>query len=75
MKKFNKGTVAILFTGFVVFCSCGPNDDKGGMDDKNSGGEGAIDSTRLTNIDTTAAAVQVPEFILYQDQVRQKQHS
>jgi hypothetical protein len=36
----------------MSFYSCGPNDDKGSMDVKNSNGEGAIDSTRLTNFDS-----------------------
>lgn len=55
MKLIQKGVLALLVALCFTIYSCGgPNDDKGGMDEKNSSGEGAIDSTRLTNFDSTS---------------------
>ena len=54
MKLIQKGMLALLMASCVTIYSCGPTDDKGGMDEKNSSGEGAIDSTRLTNFDTSS---------------------
>jgi hypothetical protein len=52
MKRIKKGVMALIIAASLTVYSCGPNDDKGGMDQKNSNGEGAIDSTRLPNFDT-----------------------
>jgi hypothetical protein len=56
MTLFKKGAVAFLVVSVMSLYSCGgPNDNKGSMDEKNSNGEGAIDSTRITNFDSTSA--------------------
>ena len=55
MKSIQKGALALLVASCLTIYSCGPNDNKGGMDTENSKGEGAIDSTRLTNFDSTSA--------------------
>lgn len=60
MQKFQQGALALLMAGCITFYSCGPNDDSGGMDQKNSDGEGEVDSTRLTNFDSSSASVTVP---------------
>jgi hypothetical protein len=57
MKLIQKGALALLVAACVTIYSCGPTDDKGGMDEKNSSGEGAIDSTRLTNFDSSSTTV------------------
>ncbi|MCW3106861.1 MAG: hypothetical protein JWQ09_1367 [Segetibacter sp.] len=54
MKNIQKGVLALLIASCITIYSCGPNDDKGAEDQENSKGEGAIDSTRLTNIDSTS---------------------
>lgn len=53
MKLIQRGALTLLMAACITIYSCGPNDDKGGMDEKNSSGEGAVDSTRLTNFDST----------------------
>lgn len=55
MKKIQQVTSALVII-CISICSCGPNDDKGGMDDKNSGGEGAVDTTKIPNFDSTHAS-------------------
>ncbi len=54
MKNLPRAFVALLLSVCITAYSCGPNDNKGGMDEANSNGEGAIDSTRLTNFDSTS---------------------
>lgn len=54
MKNIQKGVFALLLASCMTIYSCGPNDNKGAEDQENSKGEGAIDSTRLTNIDSTS---------------------
>lgn len=54
MKLIQKGALALLVAGCLSIYSCGPTDDKGGMDEKNSSGEGAIDTTRLPNFDSSS---------------------
>ena len=54
MILLEKAAFALLVASTIGLCSCGPNDDKGSMDQKNSNGEGAVDSTRLTNFDSTS---------------------
>jgi len=53
MTLLKKAAFPLLVALTISFYSCGPNDDKGSMDVKNSNGEGAIDTTRLTNFDST----------------------
>ena len=53
MKNYAIKVIASFLISSVVLCSCGPNDDQGGMDQHNSAKEGAIDSSRLPHIDTT----------------------
>lgn len=62
MKKFKIASTALFASALLTFASCGPNDDKGGMDEKNSEGEGAIDTSRLSNFDTTTTFITVPQF-------------
>lgn len=57
MKNIRKGVLAVLVACSITIYSCGPNDNKGGMDTENSKGEGAIDSTRLTNFDSTSSSM------------------
>lgn len=57
MKNIQKGLLALLIASSVAIYSCKPNGDKGAEDTSNSNGEGAVDSTRLTNFDSTAATV------------------
>ena len=53
MKKIFSGIIPLVIITSLFLFSCGPTDDKGGMDTDNSGGqEGIIDSTRLTNFDS-----------------------
>ena len=59
MKNIQRGALALLVATFMSVTSCGPTDNKGGMDEKNSSGEGAIDSTKLTNIDSTSTGAGV----------------
>jgi hypothetical protein len=54
MKNLQKAFLALLFSCSITLYSCGPNDDKGGMDQDNSKGEGAVDSTRLSNFDSAS---------------------
>ena len=37
----------------LLIYSCGPNDNKGSMDQKNSNGEGATDTTKIPNFDSS----------------------
>jgi len=60
MKNIRRGAFTLLVALCAGIYSCGPTDDKGGMDQENSDGEGAVDSSRLTNSDTAAAAIFVP---------------
>ena len=39
----------------LLIYSCGPNDNKGSMDQENSNKEGAVDSTKVPNFDSTHA--------------------
>jgi len=54
MKNLKKGFLALFVSCSLAMFSCGPNDDKGAMDQDNSKGEGAVDSTRLSNFDSTS---------------------
>ena len=56
-------TLVAAFACSIIATSCGPNDDKGGMDSDNSKGEGAIDSTRLATFDTSKPTSSVANFI------------
>lgn len=54
MIHLKKAALAFLVASTLGLYSCGPNDNKGSMDQKNSNGEGAIDSTRVTNFDSAS---------------------
>ena len=54
MEIIQKKLLALLFAITVLISSCGPTGNGNSMDEKNSGGEGSIDSTRLTNFDSTS---------------------
>lgn len=55
MKKNQQITFALIAALGIMIYSCGPNDDQGSMDSKNSNKEGAIDSTKIPNFDSTNA--------------------
>jgi hypothetical protein len=57
MKKIQKGVLVILIAASVAVYSCGPTDDKNSMDEENSAGEGALDSTRIPNFDSTTTQI------------------
>lgn len=46
MKKNQQITLALIAAFGIMIYSCGPNDNLGSMDSKNSNKEGAIDSTK-----------------------------
>ena len=54
MKKNHQIKLALFAALSIAISSCGPNDDKGSMDSKNSNKEGAIDSTKIPNFDSAA---------------------
>ena len=57
MKKIQQVLLTLMSVIILSVFGCGgPNDDKGSMDQKNSGGEGAIDSTRIPGFDSAHAA-------------------
>lgn len=62
MKKIRQILLAPVLFIFLA-SGCGPNNDKGSTDSDNSGGEGAIDSTRMAKFDTTQSTSSVPNFI------------
>ncbi|WP_018616534.1 hypothetical protein [Segetibacter koreensis] len=55
MKKIQKVSLAFIAATTFFIYACGPNDNKGSMDEKNSGGEGAVDSTKIPNFDSSHA--------------------
>lgn len=55
MKKNQQVTLSLITALSIFIYSCGPNDDKGGMDSENSNKEGAVDSTRIPGFDSTPA--------------------
>ncbi len=56
MKLLQKATLTLLIALSMAVYSCGPNDNNGATDEGNSNKEGAIDSTRLTNMDSTSVS-------------------
>lgn len=70
MKKIQQVSLALITAITIFIYSCGPNDNKGSMDQKNSGGEGATDSTRIPNFDSSRAkdsshaSLSVPNFTI-----------
>ena len=54
MKIIQRGLLVLLMAACVTGYSCGPTDNKGAEDQHNSKGEGAVDSTRLTNFDSSS---------------------
>jgi hypothetical protein len=51
--RYSKKLAGFLCISAMSFAiACGPNDDKGASDVKNSGGEGAVDTTRMPHFDT-----------------------
>ncbi|MDB5249533.1 MAG: hypothetical protein JWQ40_3927 [Segetibacter sp.] len=63
MKKFQKAALALVTASCLALYACGPNDDKNGMDPANSDGEGAIDSTRIPNFDSSHTSIVVPSIV------------
>ena len=47
--------LGITIIGLSI-CGCGPNDDKGPMDQEYSHKEGAVDSTRIPGFDSSNAS-------------------
>ena len=62
MKKIQQLSLALITASSIFICSCGPNDDKGAMDEENSHKEGAVDSTRIPNPDSSHAAIRSKPF-------------
>lgn len=56
MKKNKQASFAFITALSLFIFSCGPNDSKGGMDQNNSHKEGAVDSTKIPNFDSTHAS-------------------
>jgi len=62
MKNIKQATLALITAAGIFMYGCGgPNDDKGSMDQKNSNGEGAVDSTRIPNFDSSNASLVAPK--------------
>lgn len=55
MKKIQQMTWVLITATSIFLCSCGPNDDKGSMDQENSDKEGAVDTTRMPRFDSSRA--------------------
>lgn len=53
MKKIQQVTWALITATALFISSCGPNDDKGSMDQENSNKEGAVDSSRMPGFDSS----------------------
>jgi len=55
MKKVQQVSLVLMTAVTLLIYSCGPNDNKGSMDQENSNKEGAVDSTKVPNFDSTHA--------------------
>lgn len=55
MKKIQLASIVFLTALTLFISSCGPNDDKGSMDQDNSHKEGSVDSTKIPNFDSAHA--------------------
>lgn len=62
MKNMGKITMATIVAAGLLIAGCGPNDDKGSMDQKNSNGEGAVDSTKIPKFDSSHASLSAPNY-------------
>lgn len=62
MKNIKHATLALTTVACIFLSSCGPNDDKGSMDQKNSNGEGAVDSTKVPKFDSSHASATISRF-------------
>ena len=60
MKKIQQVAWSFITASLFLIYSCGPNDDKGGMDQENSNKEGAVDSTRIPKSDSAHSYKAVP---------------
>lgn len=56
MKKIQQVSLSFITAAAILLYSCGPNDDKGSMDQENSNKEGAVDSTKMPQFDSSRAA-------------------
>ena len=54
MKKIALKLLAFVVVPSLMAIGCGPNDDSGSMDQKNSDKEGAVDSSRMIHDDTSS---------------------
>ncbi len=80
MKSFQQARLPLIIALSIFVSSCGPNDDKGSMDQKNSSGEGAVDSTKIPNFDSSHAFLPVPGSLIHYvncdtDELHLKNHS
>jgi hypothetical protein len=55
MKKIQQVAWVLITATSIFMSSCGPNDNKGSMDQENSNKEGAVDSSRMPGFDTSHA--------------------
>ena len=62
MIKIKQTLIASLVVTSIMFGSCGPTGDKGSQDQDASGGEGAIDSSKMIPRDSTSAYITKPVF-------------
>lgn len=53
MKKIQQVTLALITALSLFIYSCSPNGDKNSMDPENSSGEGATDTTKIPNFDSS----------------------
>ena len=56
MKRIKEVTFVLMTAVSISVCSCGPNDNQNSMNPKSSGGEGAVDSTKIPKFDSSSAS-------------------
>lgn len=67
MKNIQQVTLTLLIAVSILISGCGPTGDKNSMDQENSGGEGAVDSTKIPNFDSSHAFLPVPRSLIHTD--------
>lgn len=70
MKNIQRTTLALVTVCSIFICSCGPNNDKGSTDQESSDKEGAIDSTKIPNFDSSHASLSVPALLFNYDKAK-----
>lgn len=62
MKNFKKAALTMAITTSIFIISCEPNNKNGSTDQNSSGNEGAIDSTKIPQADSSHASVHFSRF-------------